>query len=164
MSWPRWHLYLILPLRGVPKLLPSTTHIVVQFSVNSSADQPVASARSPSPRWALHPRYWAAHSETAKFWYLMVQPANTLHGQVRGMQKKRYQSSAALCKIKTVKHVPFSALATHKSNKGSSRDMVGQDAAYAQGGLMDWQSAECQFSGLTLKQRHNMLCSLCVAL
>lgn len=163
MSWPRWHLYLILPLRAVPKLLPPATHIAAQFSVNSSADQPVASAGSPSPTWVLHPRCWAAHSETAKLWYLMVQPANTLHGQDTDAEK-RYQSSSALCKIKTVKHAPFSSLATHKSSNVASRDMVHQDTAYAQGGLRDWQSAECQFSGLTLKQRHNMLCSLCVAL
>lgn len=142
MSWPRWHIYLILPLRAVPKLLPSTTHVAVQFSVNSSADQPAASAGLPSPRWALHPHFWAAHSETAELWYLMVHPANTLHGQVRDMQKKtpKLEQLSSL-QGKNCKTCPIFFFSNTQRSNGSSRDMVGQDTAYAQVGLMDWQSA-----------------------
>jgi len=143
MSWLRSQLYLILHLGAVPKLLPSTPHIVIQFSVASKADQPIASARSPSPRWAFHPSCWAAHSERsiqAKLWYLTV-PSCCKYLAWPGKRHtgKKTHSSSAPCKIKTLKQVSCSALATHKSNNGSSKDTVGQDTAYAQGGLMDWQ-------------------------
>lgn len=163
MSWLRSHIYLILRLGAVPKLLPSTTHIVTQFTVASKADQPVGSARSPSPRWAFPPGCWAACSELriqAKTDTLQCLPANTVHGRTRDTQEKRNQSSSAPYKIKAVKRVPCSVLTPHKNNNGPSKDTVGQERAYAWGGLMDWQLAECQSGGLTPKQRHNVLCSL----
>lgn len=90
-------------------------------------------------------------------------PTLQIHCMARSeTRRKRIPEQLSSLQDKNCKTCPIFFFSNTQKSNGCSRDMVGQDTAYAQVGLMDWQ--QCQFSGLTLKQRHNTLCSLCVAL